>query len=272
MCDETTVRERPATASAGGPVAPFEKPQPGLVEAMVEVTTQDGVCEAFLVHPAEGKHPGVVLWPDAFGVRAPIQAMARRLAAEGYAVLAVNQFYRESRLPLDISFASLGSEEGRARLMTLLGSLKPDQVARDAAAFVAFLDAQPVVDNQRGIGTQGYCMGGACALRTAGAVPDRVKAVASFHGGNLVTGAPESAHRTIAKTRASYLILPGSDDNQKEPHARDALREAADAAGRPAEIEVYNANHGWCVPDAPAYDVAEAERAWGRLLALYAGL
>jgi carboxymethylenebutenolidase len=115
-------------------------------------------------------------------------------------------------------------------------------------------------------------MGGSLAFRTAAAAPDRVRAVASFHGGALVTDDSESPHRLMAKTKAAYLILPGADDAVNEPHAVDALRKAAEAAGRPAEIEVYKANHGWCVPDAPAYDAAEADRAWGRLLALYAGL
>jgi carboxymethylenebutenolidase len=156
--------------------------------------------------------------------------------------------------------------------MPLIAALTPDALARDAQAYAAFLDAQDAVDTGRGIGTQGYCMGGGQAFRTAAAVPERVRAVASFHGGGLVTEAPDSPHRIMAQTQAAFLILPGRDDDAGQPEAKDVLREAAATAGRPAEIEVYAADHGWCVPDAPAYDQAEADRAWDRLLTLYAAL
>jgi carboxymethylenebutenolidase len=278
MCDETTGLTRRAFAAggaavlAGGAWSAADAQAAGLSEAMVEMNTQDGTGEAFFVHPANGRHPGVVFWPDAIGLREAKMAMARRLAASGYAVLAVNQYYRNARLPLDISFADFGDPERRARLGPLIGALTSDAVTRDARAYVAFLDRQASVDTGRGIGTQGYCMGGGQAIRTAAAVPERVKAVASFHGGGLVTDAPDSPHRIIDKTQAAYLILPGRDDDAKEPGAVAALRQAATAAGRPAEIEVYAADHGWCVPDAPAYDKAEADRAWQRLLALYAAL
>lgn len=271
MCDETTVlKERSATDA--GEVSAFEAPQAGLTEAMVEVRTEDGTCEAFFVHPAQGKHPGVIFWPDAIGLRDAKKAMARRLAASGYAVLAVNQYYRNAKLPLGIAFSDFRDEEKRARLMPLIGALTPEALSRDARAYAAFLDGQAVVDTGRGLGTQGYCMGGGQAFRTGAAVPERVRAVASFHGGGLVTDAPDSPHRLIAKTRASFLILPGRDDDANQPEAVGVLRETAEAAGRPAEIEVYDADHGWCVPDAPCYDAAEADRAWTRLLALYAGL
>jgi carboxymethylenebutenolidase len=271
MCDEfTLLKERSATDA--GAVAAFETPQAGQIEAMVDVRTQDGTCDAFFVHPAEGRHPGVIFWPDAIGLRDAKKAMARRLAASGYAVLVVNQYYRNAHVPLGISFSDFRDEERRARLMPLIGALTPEALTRDARAYAAFLDSQGSVDTSRGIGTQGYCMGGSQSLRTGAAVPERVRAVASFHGGGLVTEAPDSPHRIIARTRSAFLILPGRDDDANQPEAVPALREAADAAGRPAEIEVYNADHGWCVPDAPAYDAAEADRAWGRLLALYAGL
>jgi carboxymethylenebutenolidase len=271
MCDETTALKERASTGAGG-VAAFTSPQPGLSEAMVDVETQDGTCDAFFVHPKEGKHPGVIFWPDAIGLRDAKKAMARRLAALGYAVLAVNQYYRNAHVPLGISFADFGDAEKRARLMPLIGALTPEALTRDAQAYAAFLDSQSAVDTGRGIGTQGYCMGGGQAFRTGAAVPDRVRAVASFHGGGLVTDAPDSPHRVMGRTRAAFLILPGRDDDANQPEAAGALREAAQAAGRPAEIEVYDADHGWCVPDAPSYDAAEADRAWERLLALYAAL
>ncbi|MBV1689440.1 dienelactone hydrolase family protein [Novosphingobium sp. G106] len=271
MCDENTGR-----AGLGQPqqaMADFEKAYPGLSESMVDIQTADGTCDAFFVHPTEGKHPGVIFWPDAIALRDAKMAMARRLASSGYAVLVVNQYYRDAHTPLGIKFSDFGDPAAREKIMPLMAGVRaPGGIERDAQTFAAWLDAQPSVDTARGIGTQGYCMGGALAFRTAAAVPDRVKAVASFHGGSLVSDAPDSPHRLMAKTRASYLILPGQDDDKNEPDAVAALREAAAAAGRPAEIEVYKANHGWCVPDAPSYDKAEADRAWDRLLALYAGL
>jgi carboxymethylenebutenolidase len=274
MCDETTLLARSENAPARAEKAwsAADAMQAGLAEAMVEVKTRDGSCEAFFVHPSQGKHPAVIFWPDAIALRDTKKAMARRLAAEGYAVLAVNQYYRKARLPLDLSFGTFADPESRAKIMPLFTSVTPEFVSRDAADFVDWLDKQDAVDTSRGIGTQGYCMGGAMAIRTAAAVPGRVKAAASFHGGSLATDAPDSPHRMIAKTDAELLLLPGSDDNVNEPHAVAALRDAVDAAGRPAEIEVYNANHGWCVPDAPSYDEGEADRAFDRLLALYSKL
>lgn len=279
MCDETTgLTRREFTALGAGAMvaATFwtkaHARDAGLSEAMVEVKTADGVAEAFFVHPVGGSHPGVLFWPDAIGLRDAKKAMARRLAGAGYAVLVVNQYYRSARLPLDIGFDTWRNEEGRAKMTPLVSRLTSDAVARDAAAYIAFLDAREAVDTGRGIGTQGYCMGGPFAVRSAAAVPARVKAAASFHGGGLVTDKEDSPHRLLARTDAAYLIAVGRDDDAKAPQEKDVLREAAKAAGRPAEIEVYAADHSWCVPDAPVYDEAEADRAHARLLALYAKL
>lgn len=241
----------------------------GLNERDVTVTTPDGECDAFFVHPAKGKHPGVILWPDALGLRETKKAMARRLASDGYAVLVVNPYYRDARAPLPFDFAAFRTPEGRAKIMPFMQGLVPEKVTRDAIAHVAFLDMQKAVDIKRGIGVQGYCMGGAIAVRTAAAAPSRVKAVGSFHGGNLVTEKPDSPHRLLGKTQASYLIAIARNDDEKAPQDKAAFKAAAEAAKRPVEIEVYAANHGWCVPDAPDYNRAEAERAWARLLLLY---
>lgn len=240
-----------------------------LVERDVAVTTPDGSCDAFFVHPAKGKYPGILLWPDALGLRDAKKAMARRLAAEGYAVLVVNPYYRDVRAPLPFDFAAFRTPEGRAKIMPYMQGLVPEKVTRDAIAHVAFLDQQQAVDVKRGIGVQGYCMGGAMAVRTAAAVAARVKGVGSFHGGNLVTDKPDSPHRLLDKTHASYLIAIARNDDEKAPQDKGEFKAAAEAARRPAEVEVYAANHGWCVPDAPDYNQAEADRAWARLLALY---
>ena len=272
MCDEFTGRQERMAQPQQAMADLEQSAYPGLSEGMVDIRTDDGACDAFFVHPGEGRHPGVIFWPDAIGLRDTMKTMARRVAAAGYAVLAVNQYYRTAHVPLGLSFEMFRDEASRAQVMPMIAALTPDVLTRDARAFVAFLDEQAAVDIARGIGTQGYCMGGGQAFRAGAASPERVRAVASFHGGGLVTDAPDSPHRLIAQTCAAFLILPGLDDDQREVGATDALRDAAAAAGRSAEIEVYNANHGWCVPDAPSYDRAEADRAHDRLLAVYAGL
>ncbi len=243
-----------------------------LIEQTVDVTTPDGRADAFFVHPASGRYPGVVFWPDALGLRDAKRAMARRLASAGYAVLAVNPYYRNIRGPLGLGFADLGTPDGRQKLMSCMPALTSEAITRDGAAHVAFLDAQPVVDRKRGIGVQGYCFGGPFAVRTAAAVPGRVKGTATFHGGGLVTDKQDSPHRLLGETQAAFLIAVARDDDQKAPGDKNSFRAAAESAGRQVEIDVYAGDHGWCVPDAPAYNQAEADRAWTRLLTLYATL
>lgn len=258
-------------ASLAQAATPTSGPARAVVEHIVEVTTPDGTCGAFFVHPAQGRFPGVILWPDVLGLREVKKAMARRLAAAGYAVLAVNPYYRTLKGELGMDFAAFRTPEGQAKLAPARNALTPEAVTRDGAAFAAFLDSQGAVDKKRGIGTQGYCMSGPFTVRTA-AASARVKAAASFHGGGLVTDQPNSPHRLLAGTRASYLMAIAKNDDARAPTEKDTLRTAAAEAKRPAEIEVYNADHGWCVPGSPAYNEPEAERAWVRLLALYAKL
>lgn len=240
----------------------------GLREATVAIPTPDGTADVLFVHPARGRHPAVVMWPDIAGIRAANIAMARRLAAAGYAVLLVNQYYRTAKAPVLPDFAAWRTPAGQERLRPMIAALSAAGTARDAAAFVAWLDRQPAVDPRRGVGTTGYCMGGPFAVRTAAAAPARVRAVGSFHGGGLVTDKPDSPHLLIGQTRARYLIAVARNDDTRAPGDKEAFRQAAQAAGRAAEIEVYAADHGWTVPDSPVYDQAEAERAWSRLLAL----
>lgn len=241
-------------------------------ERMVSITTADGVCDAFFVHPANGAHPGVILWPDIAGLRDAFRVMARSLAAQGYAVLAVNQYYRSAPSPVMESFSEYRTPQGPGKIKPMREALTPAAIMRDAAAFVAFLDGREEVDKARGIGSSGYCMGGPFAVRSAAAVPGRMRAAASFHGADLVVQAPDSPHRLLAQTQASFLFAIARNDDARQPEDKTELRKAALAAGRPAEIEVYDADHGWCVPDSPAYDPDAADKAWQRTLALFDGL
>lgn len=235
----------------------------------VSITTPDGTCDAVLIAPAKGKHPAVIMWPDIAGLRDAYRTMATRLAGDGYAVLVVNQYYRGSPAPILESLTAWRTPEGQAKLKPLIETITPDGTVRDAKAFVAFLDQQPEVDTKKKIGSCGYCMGGPFTVRTAFASPDRVGAAASFHGGGLVSDAPDSPHKLLAATKASYLFAIAHNDDERAPTDKDELRKAADAAKRPAEIEVYPAQHGWCTIDAPIYDQVQADKAWGRMLALY---
>ena len=249
-----------------------------IVETEVTIRTPDGACDAAFIHPASGSHPGVLLWPDAFGLRPVFRAMGRRLAAEGYAVLVPNPFYRVGRAPMYESAADVDftRPEAMQKLGPLMASVNaPHAAENDAAAFVAFLDAQPLVDRAKKIGTQGYCMGGALVFRSAAAVPGRIGAGASFHGGGLVTDKPTSPHLLASKMHGRMYVAVAQNDDQRQPDARDKLEEAFAIAKVPAQIEVYPAQHGWCVPDmpkeagAPLYSATEAERAWAKLLEIY---
>ena len=238
-----------------------------VTETDVEVETPDGVADCYFVHPASGAYPGVLIWPDAFGLRPAMKQMARRLAESGYSVLVVNQYYRSQRAPI---VNSTNFAEVRGTVRPLMASLNPKTHVTDAKAFVSFLDSQPSVDGSRKMGTMGYCMGGPITMRSAAAVPDRIGAGASFHGGGLVTDRPDSPHLLVPKMKAHYLFAIAENDDERDPDAKDVLREAFARAGLPAEIEVYEgALHGWCPPDTQVYNAAQAERAWSRLLALF---
>lgn len=241
----------------------------GLTEGNVDLAAPGGTMNAFFVHPASGDHPGVILWPDIAGLREAKRVMARRLAASGYSVLVPNPFYRSVAGEPFADFEAFRSGGGFERVRPWMATNTPDAVGETTRAVVAWLDGQASVDSGKGVGVQGYCMSGPWTIIGAAAVPNRIKGAASFHGGGLVTDAPNSPHRLFAQSRASHLIAIAKNDDAQAPTAKDALRAAADAANRPAEIEVYQGDHGWTVPDSPVYNQAEADRAWERLLALY---
>jgi carboxymethylenebutenolidase len=237
-----------------------------VAETDVTVTTPDGAADCFFVHPSNGTAPGVLIWPDIFGLRPAFRQMGKRLAESGYSVLVVNPFYRTKKAPT----AEAGTATSIQDVMPLARSLNANTQTTDAKAFIAWLDGQKSVAKNRKVGTQGYCMGGPIAFRTSAAVPDRVGAVASFHGGGLVTDKPDSPHLEAAKTHAQFLIAIAENDDQRSPNEKDVLKETFAKANLPAEIEVYaGAAHGWCPPDSKVYNEPQAEKAWGRLLALY---
>jgi len=284
MCDEHTaddnaiflagVSRRQFGAMTGAAGLAMLLPAPANAAAIagrdVTITTADGKADAYFVAPATGRHPGVLVWPDVMGLRPAFRQMADRLAQSGYAVLVVNQFYRSTKSPFLAPGESYDQPAVRARIAPFREALTPDATVRDAKAFAAFIDAQPQVDRKRGMATTGYCMGGPMVLRTAAAVSNRIRAGATFHGGGFVTDTPDSPHLLIPKTQAQYLIAIAANDDARAPTEKDTLRTAFASARRPAEIEVYAGTmHGWCPPDSKVYDPVQADKAWGRMLALF---
>jgi len=237
-----------------------------VTESDVTIKTPDGTCDAYFVHPATGTAPAVLVWPDIFGLRPAFRQMGKRLAETGCSVLVVNPFYRQQKAPT----AAQGAATPINQLFPLAQALNETTHMTDAKAFIGWLDQQASVAKNRKVGTQGYCMGGPMAFRTAAAVPDRVGAVASFHGGGLGADGPTSPHLQAAKTKAQFLIAIAANDDMARPTEKDVLKQTFADAKLPAEIEVYtNAAHGWCPPDSGVYNEAQAEKAWTRLLALY---
>ena len=249
-----------------------------VTETDVTIKTPDGVCDAAFIHPTTGSHPGVVIWADAFGLRPVMRDIGKRIAAEGYSVLVPNPFYRVAKAPVlpEDKVSSFNFQTDMPKIQPLMASINaPGAAEKDAVAFVAFLDAQSQVNKGKKIGTQGYCMGGPLVVKTCAAVPNRVGAGGSFHGGGLVTDKPDSPHLLAPKIKARMYFGIASNDDMRQPDAKDKLRESFAAAKVPAEIDVYSSKHGWCVADMPAdasgpiYNMPDAERAWGKLVALY---
>ncbi|RAK52203.1 dienelactone hydrolase family protein [Phenylobacterium deserti] len=257
-------------AAAVGLTAAEARAQGQVVEKDVVVKTADGESEAVLFHPSgRGTWPGVLVWPDIGGLRPVFREMGRRLAAQGHVVLVVNPFYRSAKAA-ETQALNFGQPEGRQKL----GSFRAALVAgegpfNDAKAYIAFIDAQPQTNKRKRVGVQGYCMGGPLSFQTAGAVPGRIGAVASFHGGGLTTKEPSSPHLLVAKTKASYLVAVAKNDDARDPESKEILKQTFAETKRPATVEVYQGDHGWCVRGSQVYNEAEAERAWAALSAMY---
>jgi carboxymethylenebutenolidase len=248
-----------------------------VIDADVLVKTPSGTCDAAFVQPQGSGHwPAVILFPDAFGLRPTMRAMAKRLALDGYAVLVPNSYYRSTKAPGIGPDFDFGSPADRAKLDTLRAPMTSEAVMQDSTAYIAFLDAQPSVQRKAKMGVVGYCMGGPMTMQAAAANPDRVGAGASFHGGGLVTDKPDSPHLLVPKIKAQYYFGIAASDDQKQPDAKTKLEAAFHAAKVPAKIEVYDGTlHGWCVKDMPLqaghpiYNEPQAERAWSELVTLY---
>lgn len=287
MCDERSFQEEDESLSPGVTLSRREfgvlsvgatlsalLPMPANAAEVsgqdVVIKTPAGQADAYFVHPSMGKHPGVLMWPDAFGLRPAMKGMAKRLAAAGYSVLVVNPYYRNAKAPLFPDSPDFGDPATRETIMSMMKTLNAETHFADARTFIEYLDAQSSVALELKIGTMGYCMGGPMTMRTAAARPDRVAAAASFHGGRLVTDQDDSPHLLVPKIKADFLFAVAENDDQDAPKVKDVLREAFNENRLTAEIEVYAGTlHGWCPPDSRVYNEAQAERAWERLLALF---
>lgn len=282
MCDEKTLKDwtkylegRPPVSrrafgalSAGAGVAavlPRAANAQAVTESEVTIETPDGTADCYFVHPASGTHPAVIVWPDIMGLRSAFRDMGKRLAESGYSVLVVNPFYRSAPAPVVPEGSSFG-DPGTDVVFQYRQALSPETDMSDARAFVDWLDEQDSVAADRKMGTTGYCMGGPMVMHTAYARADRIGAGATFHGGGMASG----PHELIPEMNADFLVAIAANDDQSSPDDKTILREAFDAAGLDAEIEVYDGTqHGWCPPDSRVYDEAQAERAWSRLLVLF---
>ncbi|MBL4729378.1 MAG: dienelactone hydrolase family protein [Gammaproteobacteria bacterium] len=259
------------TAAAG--LAMFLPPvanAQSVTESDVNITTPDGVADCYFVHPASGSHAAVIIWPDILGLRPAFRMMGKRLAQSGYTVLVVNPFYRDAVSPVVGEGASFGQPETREIVLPMARNLNAETHFTDARTMVSWLDQQSATDTSRRIGTMGYCMGGPMVMRTVAAVPDRLGAGGTFHGGGLATDADSSPHLLIPQTQSAMLHCIAANDDASTPEAKGTLWEAYAAANLSAEIEVYGGTlHGWCPPDSQVYNEAQAERAWSRLLNLF---
>ena len=242
-----------------------------VVETDVTIATADGMCDAALFHPpGDSRWPGAIIFTDVLGLRPVFREMGRRLAGNGYCVLVPNPFYRTRKAPVIDGPFDFTKPEDRAKLAPLTAPLSRATQITDTGAYIGWLSVHPRVKPRKKIGVSGYCMGGPYTLVAASVAPGRIGAVGSFHGGGLVTDKPDSPHLLIAKIKAACYLGVANNDDQRQPDAKDKLKAAFADAKLPAEVEVYPANHGWCVRDNPTYDAASAERAWAHLTSLYA--
>ena len=284
MCDDfihqglthdPTVSRRAFTIGAAAATVAIQSPlasgQTKVVEKDVNVPMASGVADSALFYPeGKGPWPAVLVWTDILGLRPVFRELGQRLAAEGYVVLVPNPFYRNAKAPVVDGAFDFSKPEDRAKVMPMAAALTADADMSDGKSHIDFLAAQPQTDKKKKMGVQGYCMGGPLAFRTAATVPERIGAVATFHGGGLVTEKPDSPHLLIPKMKAEVLCAVADNDDKREPAAKDKLKEAFAAAHLTATVEVYEGcNHGWTVRGSQVYNEQGAEKAWAALTALY---
>ncbi|RYG12820.1 MAG: dienelactone hydrolase family protein [Caulobacteraceae bacterium] len=259
-----------AAAGLGAGAVAFDAYAANVVEKDVTVTTPDGTSDAALYYPeGKGTWPAVLMWPDVMSLRPVFREMGRRLAAEGYVVLVPNLYYRVQKAPVVGDTFNFQNPTDAAKLAPMRASVTDPGTDKDAVAYLAFLDAQPQTNKKAKAGVEGYCMGGPLSFRTAAAVPGRIGAVVTFHGGGLATANPNSPHLLVAKTKAEYLCAVAKNDDTRDPKAKDTLNEAFDAAKLKHHVEVYQADHGWTVRGSAVYNQAEAERAYAEHTKVY---
>jgi carboxymethylenebutenolidase len=284
MCDDHTVQDektlnttltrREFNTLAAGATLVFSLPKTANAQSVtrhtVQVNTSDGVCDAFFVHPKEGKHPAVLMWPDILALRPSFEAMASRLAESGYAVLCINPYYRDAKAPVVETGESFRDESTQAKVLPMYRNLSPETHVRDARAFVDWLDQQASVDTTRAMGTMGYCMGGPMVMRAAAARADRIGAACAYHPVSLATDAQDSPHLLIPEIKASTFIALAENDDERNPDDKHVLKAAFEAQALTAHVQVFDgALHGWCVLDSRVYNEAPAERAWAQTLAIF---
>ncbi|CAN5132138.1 dienelactone hydrolase family protein [soil metagenome] len=255
---------------AAGAIATGAVAQPNVEEKDVNVTTADGTADAVLFYPkGKGSWPAVLIWTDILGLRPVFRDMGRRLAAQGYVVLVPNPFYRSAKAPVVSGTFDFNKPADRALVFGYRGKMTDPGIDTDSKAYLAFLDAQPQTNKKKKMGVQGYCMGGPLSYRTAAAVPGRIGAVGTFHGGGLVTNTDASPHRLVPKTKAAYVCAIAQNDDKSQPEAKDILKATFEHNKNPAIVEVYPADHGWCVKGSAVYNDAAAEKAWAELSKMY---
>jgi len=236
-------------------------------ETDVSIKTPDGAADAVLFRPAgRGSWPAVILWHDLAGLRPVWRETARKLAGEGFVVLLPNAFYRSAKATGEAR--DLRDPKVREQMTAYRAAATDDGIARDAAAYVAWLDTQAPVARRRKMGTVGYDVGGSYALRTAAAVPDRIAAVASLYGLGAATARPNSPHLLIPRTKAAYFIVQSKDDDAREPGDKDDYRKVIDEGKLQGVVEVYPAGHGFAQVGSAAYDAGAADKAWGEVVKL----
>ena len=286
MCDENTVQDaenagntdaitrREFNTLAAGAAVAFSLPPvvnaKSVSSSDVKIATPDGSCDAFFVHPTEGKHPAVLIWPDILALRASFRAMATRLAESGYAVLCINPYYRDAMAPVVDTGESFQDASTQKKVLPMYRNLSPETHRTDARAFVDWLDEQSAVDTARRIGTMGYCMGGPMVMRAAAERSDRIGAGCAYHPVSLATDDGDSPHLLIPKMNGQFLIALAENDDERNPDDKSVLRGGFAEAGLTAEVTVFDgALHGWCVLDSRVYNEAPAEVAWAKTLALF---